>query len=334
MSILSGFRENQVVNLYDLPPLVKQAKDEAFSPPQKLAAFFADPIGQEYPCHNAPATLLSTALLLHYGRESDRFQPVLDKLASCASHFGIRKEYDNLIAKDKEIRETDLNKLADDQFALVMTVGGKTIRQYPVRNAVEVKAAAEYLKKNRNNFRFEDRHKIARRILVKAQEFGVDEVLADETVVKTAGIALVNGKSVSGIVRKIASLLPPKEKAKAHELATTLDKYPLIDNETATKTAAVLDSFCNDFKIKYGPIEDEIFMVTRGDLERVKQSFVAFGGEVFNREDLNKLGQETAVGLIGDRAKCLFSVLPIKPTADDPKMASLLATSLKTAGVC
>lgn len=334
MSILNGFRENQVVNLYDLPPLVKQAKDEAFSPPQKLAAFFADPIGQEYPCHNAPATLLSTAMLLHYGKDHARFEPVLSKLASCADHFGIRKEYDNLIAKDKEIRETDLQKLADDNFALVVTVGDKTTRQYPIRNAAEVKAAAEYLKKNRDNFRFSDRNKIARRIMVKAQEFGVDEVLSDETVVKTAGLALVNGKSLGDVLRKMAALTKGPNKDKTIEMATEFDKYPLIDNEDAIKTASIVDEFYREEKVKIDPVEDAIFVVTRNDVEQVKRSFVAFGGEFFNREDLNKLGQETAVSLIGERAKCLFSVLPIKPTADDPKMASLLATSLKTAGVC
>lgn len=334
MSILSGFRENQVVNLYDLPPLVKQAKDEAFSPPQKLAAFFADPIGQEYPCHNAPATLLSTAMLLHYGRESDRFQPVLDKLASCASHFGIRKEYDNLITKDKEIRETDLNKLADDQFALVMTVGGKTIRQYPVRNAVEVKAAAEYLKKNRNNFRFEDRHKIARRILAKAQEFEVNDVFVDPVILKTACIALAHGNTVGDMLKRVSGNLSADVRASMSKMADAVASTPLVNNTEAIKIASALDNYLRDAGHKPEPIEDAIFVVTRNDVEQVKRSFVAFGGEFFSREDLNKLGQETAVGLIGDRAKCLFSVLPIKPTADDPKMASLLATSLKTAGIC
>lgn len=333
MSILNGFRENQVLKLYDLPPLVKSAKDEAFTPPQKLGAFYADPLALEYPCHNAPATILSTAMVLQDCRDHPKFNSFMSKLAECANHFGVRKEYDNIVAKDKEIRDTDLLKLADDNFALVANIEGKTVRQYPIRNASEVKAAAEFLKKNRTNFKFEDRNKIARRILAKAQEFELADVQSDEVILKTAGIALVNGKSLGDVLRKMAALAKSEEKDRALKMAETFDKFTLVDNNSAVKTATILDKFFIDFGAKIDPIEDHIFVVTKNDLEQVKQSFVAFGGEFFKREDLNKLGQETAVGLIGDRAKCLFSVLPIKPTADDPKMASLLVTSLKTAGV-
>ncbi len=334
MSAFEKFAENQMAATFRLPDMVKKADEAVLTPPHKAGAFYADPVALEYACHNAPATLFSTAMLLFHGKEKNaKFTAILDRLEKSATHFGVHAEFADLNEQDKKARDIAQEKLADDQFAMVTVFEGQTIRQYPIRNKDEVKAAAEFLKRNRSNFRFEDRNKIARRISAKAQELEVGEVVGDEIILKTAGLALVNGKTLGDVLRKMAALAGSEEKDRAIKMADIFDKFTLVDNNSAVKTASVLDDFFSKTGAKIDPIEDRIFVVTKKDLEQVKQSFVAFGGEFFSKDHICKLGKDKAVGLIGERATCLFSIIPIKPSADDEKYAAVLSQALKTAGI-
>lgn len=336
MSAFEKFAENQMAATFRLPDMVKKADEATLTPPHKAGAFYADPVALDYACHNAPATLFSTAMLLFHGKEKNaKFITILDRLEKSATHFGVHAEFADLCEQDKKARDIAQEKLDDDQFAMVTLFEGHTIRQYPIRNKDEVKAAAEFLKRNRNNFRFVDRNKMARKILARAHQFECDDVINDETIAKTAGVAIVDGTTVGNFLRKVGTLI--RSETDKQNLVTVIrasEALPVLPNDFALKVAGAVDDIYRDNKVNASVLpEDELFVVTKNDLLELKQAYIPFGGEFFSKDHICKLGKDTAVGLIGERATCLFSIIPIKPSADDEKYAAVLSQALKTAGI-
>ena len=252
MSAFEKFAENQMAAAFSLPDLVKKADEATLTPPHKAGAFYADPVALKYACHNAPATLYSTAMLLFEGREKNaNFTTVLDRLEKSATHFGVHGEFADLVDQDTKMRDIAQEKLADDQFALVTNYEGHTLRQYPIRNKEEVKAAAEFLKRNRSNFRFVDRNKIARKILARAHEFECDSVLNDEVIIKTAGAAIADGVTAGTFLRKVSTLVKnnPTDLKNLTIVTKSAEAMPMLPNDFALKVAGAVDDIYRDNKV-------------------------------------------------------------------------------------
>ena len=250
--------------------------------------------------------------------------------------YPIHRAAPALVDQDTKMRDIAQEKLADDQFALVTNYEGHTLRQYPIRNKEEVKAAAEFLKRNRSNFRFVDRNKIARKILARAHEFECDSVLNDEVIIKTAGAAIADGVTAGTFLRKVSTLVKsnPTDLKNLTIVTKSAEAMPMLPNDFALKVAGAVDDIYRDNKVNASVLpEDELFVVTKNDLLELKQAYIPFGGEFFSKDNICKLGKDTAVSPIGERATCLFSILPIKPSADDEKYARVLSQALKTAGI-
>lgn len=338
---ISGQETHRLLSLYPAPDFVKNAAHERLcGDPETMARhLYAEPHNKLYPCHTAPATWMSA---LWFAEKQASFDAktaaaVEEKIRSSATYFGIAGSVDELLHKVAEDAQNALSKLPDSDFAIVWKdADGAAERHWPLRNAREVKFAAAHFKKYRDEFAFNDRHKIASKILDKALQYGADISPADGTLDTSAGRGHCATKVASELLRQRAIL----GRRTHRELATELEKLAALiesnprdtqSEDCRLKLAAVVDQYDRETKLfrlyDEGGLkrpEDVLFAIT----EKVAHDFTenhveTVTGNVYNLDDIEKiavndfrdwLGDEfadavSAGGVYTDRAK-LATIIP------------------------
>ena len=314
---ISGRETHRLTSLYSPPAFVKNASDARL----KAAAdaprhVFADQVNKLYPCHSAPATWM-TALFFNdkqAGYTEKRAADVRARINEAAVFFGISGLVNDLEEKAAAARGVDLSQLSDESFAVVWTdQAGNKDRHFPLRNATEVKFAAHYFKTYRDEFAFEDRHVIARKILTKAAEFDADTSAAAGTLELAAGLGACATKVASDMLRQRAQLLQRNRADLATtltKLAATIDANPETSRgeESRLKLAAVVDQVDRDTHLDrlyddggLARPEEVLFAIT----EKVAHDFMnahveTTTGNVYALEDLEKLAVEEVRSWLGD----------------------------------
>lgn len=314
---ISGRETHRLTSLYSPPDFVKNASEARL----KAAAdaprhVFADPFNKLYPCHSAPATWMA-ALFFNdkkAGYTEEKSADVRARINDAATFFGISGLVDALEEKAAAASGIDLNQLLDESFAVVWAdQAGNKDRHFPLRNATEVKFAAHYFKTYRDEFAFEDRHIIARKILTKAAEFDADTSAADGTLELAAGMGACAAKVASDMLRQRAQLLQRNRAdlaATLTKLAATIDANPETSRseESRLKLAAVVDQVDRDTHLDRlydaGGLErpeEVLFAIT----EKVAHDFMrahveTTTGNIYALEDLEKLAVEEVRNWLGD----------------------------------
>jgi hypothetical protein len=196
---LAGTERHRLVSLYEPPVFVKAAATAA--PDDVMRAklcgdeslpphVYADQPHRKYPCHNAAATW--TSAMFFFDKRASlspaRAQAVETRLLQAADYFNIRHDVDELQQKVATANVHTLQQLPDSAFALVWDDQGSKERHYPLRNAAEVKTAADWFVQHRTAFHFADRQQIAAKIMEKAAAFSVAVPLeTSEILARTAG---------------------------------------------------------------------------------------------------------------------------------------------------
>lgn len=208
-----GVELRRLAKQYDFPDFVKQASpDNSLQVPRGTpVTACADPVNGQFWCHTKAACWLSH---LFYTEKKAEFHPkhrvqIEKRLEAYATQWGIKAACDAIVA-----RWADLHKAADDQlpdsaFAYVWVdeAGGKT-RQYPLRSAMEVKAAAEWSHKYRDQIPFQTRHVMAKKILEKAAAYGAGIKEHKDFLEKQAGQGVCDPAAVVDMIEKRAYLVP------------------------------------------------------------------------------------------------------------------------------
>jgi hypothetical protein len=315
---ISGRETHRLTSLYPPPDFVKNASHErVHGDPETLPRhMFADPANKLYPCHSAPATWMS-ALFFEEKKGSlaeDHRAAVQAKIDQHASYFGISGLVTELRQKVAANVGKDLAQLPDEDFAIVWADGaGNKERHWPLRNATEVKYAAAHFKKHRDEFAFEDRHKIAVKILDKALEYGADTSPAEDTLELAAGRGACAAKVAAEMLRNRASLVRRTHaelSAEMTKLASLVEANELEARreETRLKIASIVDQFDRDTNLcklyDAGGLpraEEVLFAIT----EKVANDFLkahveTTTGNVYNLDDLEKLAVEDVRNWLGD----------------------------------
>lgn len=168
---------SRVAQLYDLPDYVKTADvDDAFPAQtrQLPATVFGDAHTRSFAVHTKAACWLAA---VDFEEQRARFSAkyaarVEAAITKAASAWGILPDVERVRNAATAMRQTSLEKLADSEFALVRQLGNQVERQYPLRNAAEVAAAAAWLHKYAAEFPRRDRQKIAQRIVDRCDDTG------------------------------------------------------------------------------------------------------------------------------------------------------------------
>jgi len=174
----AGREAHRLTALFPAPDFVKNASALQLcgDADQLPLHIYADPQNKLYRCHSGPATWMSS--LYFYNKQAsikpERRDLIEKRILKAADYFGIRRDVDELRTKIAANVAEDLQKLADDQFAVVWQYAdGGMERHWPLRNAREVDFAAHHFVQHRDKFAVADRFRVAQRILEKAAAYGV-----------------------------------------------------------------------------------------------------------------------------------------------------------------
>ncbi len=247
---LTGSETHRILTIYAPPPYVKQAShDQRCGSAELPPHCYADQRRKLYPCHSAAATWLSSAFFMEKHAELSRADQeiIVRRLIDAARYFGIAADVGRLAVKAAEIASDDEAKLPDSEFAYIWEAGGKKERRLPLRNPHEVKAAADWLGKYRDRFTWEDRQRIASKILARAESWSVT-LDNQEVLEKTAGFGCCPVEAVANMLEKRAMLCrksQPDIATEVKRLATIVRNHPpgVLNNAIWHKVADIVDRF-------------------------------------------------------------------------------------------
>jgi hypothetical protein len=349
----TGRELHRITTLYPPPDYVKSAShDNICGGAAKLPAhIYGDPRHCTYPCHTAAATWMSAAFLgdKRASHTEDDAEMIQGRILTSAKYHGTEGEISDLLGKIATLDSHHVSELPDEDFAFVWKDStGRADRRLPLRNALEVKAAAEYLQKYRDEFVYNDRQKIASRILVKAGEYGAGLGDLDTFLEKQAGYGVCAVTTAAEFLRTRAKIVDNDEiSAQLVKTAETIESNPaqVRDSDQLQKLASLVDQIDHEYGIvrEYSDQikrpEDVFFTVTHKAASEFAAEHVPMtSGTIYKRADLRNLNLQqvrdwmgtdfadevSAGGLYVDMEK-LSEVLPTLPRSDAETFDRLLS---------
>lgn len=312
------------------PDYVKSA-DLASLLEEAPAAAYADQARRTHRVDSKAAAWLAAA----YASQWPPAPKVVAAIKRAAAFFGISPDTDRLFDPPAKAAA----ELPDDAYAYVW-VGddGTKIRQMPVRNPLEAKAAAAYLFEHRDAFGYADRRKVASRVLAKLAAFNA--VIADDSLRafldRQVGRGAPYAPDVAEGCRKRAHLFRPKDP----ELAGALEKLAaLVEANPADVLAAhnlpELVAALENGDRKHAAAkhygrgldrpDEVVYGLTASEANKVAAAIVDWpDGRVFLGCDLEKVSRAEVEAAMGaDFAKRACSAFGL-----DPRLAPVAAQSL------
>lgn len=200
----------------------------------------------------------------------------------------------------------DFADVPDEQFGLILQHDGQKSRHLPLRNATEVKTAAEYLAANKNEFRLSDRQQIAARILSRADETVADISLDNlEDLRKQAGLGECVSSDAQALLRSRSERLVRRYGAPLLELYKAAS-VPL-SRESRLRLAATIDELDHETGLhrQYGEAlqrpEEVLFGLTPHVIKTALEQHVQLtDGAVYEKQALAAVTEPALRDWLGD----------------------------------
>lgn len=241
---------HKIAALVDLPEFVKSAE---LTDPAQIDALpphvFADVVSRKFPCHTKAATWLAQLYFLT-GRHlypTKQAAQIQARISNAADWWSIGGQTKQAAQKWETKQSTVEGALPDEAYALVVDHEGQKIRQWPLTNQANVKAAAAALYRNRTKFPYDWRLAASRRILAKvAQTQSTDiEPVVHEYLVKAAGQGSATPQYAGEAIARRMLMIPSKDlevKVSAAKLAKAVSNMKGIPSTAAmVKLARIVD---------------------------------------------------------------------------------------------
>ena len=312
---LSGSEQHRLTSLYTPPEFVKTAShDQLCGDSEELPPHvYAHNVQRVFPCHTKAATWMSA---LFFGDKRSEFSEsqalgIAQNLLKSASYWNIKDEVNDLWTKMAADEQAGMTRIPDSDYAFVWEVGGRKERHYPLRNAVEVKQASVWFGDHHGDFRFEDKHKIAQKILEKAAATGA--ALENQDLLdRCAGFGYCAAEAAAQAWEKRATLTRrqyPEYATQAKTVAVTLRNatFEARDQGRRIKMASLMEDFDTQTQLDrlYGEglerPEEVLFQVT----EKVASDFLSENvttttGAIYEKTALQKVDIDTVRSWMGD----------------------------------
>ncbi len=301
--------------LYNFPDFVKRADmEQTFKPERLSVTVYADPVRRQFPCHTAASTWLSA---LYFTEKRAEFHPkdqaaIQARLDHYVRFWKIASPVQAMLKKHAGyVKEAEAD-LPDSSYAYVYCdpATGRKERHLCLRNAQEVKTAAEYIYTYRDRFSFKDRHAMAKRVLEKAARYGASLSGRREFLEKQAGMGACDPASVVRMLKdraKFADL--PALKEQLCKLAATIEGSPkqALHPDNLVSLAETVDGLDRGLRLtgKYSESvprpEDVIFAtVFSKTAEEVASLVSTTSGRAYRKEDFGKLALDDLKSLFGN----------------------------------
>ena len=301
---INGQTLYKIASLFDLPDFVKQASRDRLIPQQEdfLPNSYADTDREDYPCHTAEATLMSTAyfLLEKSGMSKARTNIIESGLQKAAQIHGVVNHYNNIIKQAENFQKYDNNEM--DYALVIETEDGQKQKLYPVRNKKEASTALNYLLKNSHELDYKARNAIAVKLLDSKDRFELPIDESVETILnKHAGEGYSYTNKVANSIFERAKTIFRINKSATEpvEALIKLAKSCLENEELHNdkKTLVKLASFVDEVDQIYGLhkhgfdlIENELFCLSDKIIDKTVSEHVQTpDGYLYKRADLRKI---------------------------------------------
>ncbi len=315
----SGEELYRLAQVYPLPEFVKKADMDLTMRPEKLAVtVYGDPRNQLYPCQNPAATFLSALFFQEKQAEfnvKDQVQ-IKNRIDGYATFHGITKAVEDMRTKWEGLHKTAEDKRPDSDYAYVWVgADGTKQRRLPLTTAMEVKAAADYIRDHRQMMPFQIRHAIAKRVLEKQANYGVGlGTELNEYVQKQAGRGVCEIGEVVTMIRNRAALVKHAAVRESFEkMASTVataaqngGRFQLTPGnliklaetlDTLDRKNGLHDKYCETFPAP----EDVIFKVSFDKAASAMGQHVALtDGKVYEKQAFSRLSLNGVRDLFGD----------------------------------
>lgn len=338
---LSGTAQHRLTSLYPPPAFVKEAShDRLYGDSEQVPAHaYADEANRQFPCHTAPATWMSA--LFFFDKQASippaRAEHIGQRIEATARFFNIGQIVQDLKTKMAADANDDLAQLPDSDFAWVQVNddGSGKERHYPLRNAAEVKTAAAWFAKFRDQFNFPDRQQFAQKISEKAaaHQIPLDEA---EMLSRTAGYGYCAGAAIAEMLEKRGDLVArthPDHAREVRKLAKLARNNPtdVRDHGHRLKMAATIDMFDRDTQLSRmydeGGLErpeEILFQVTEKAASDFMESHVQMtSGTVYEKAAFEALDREVVARWMGTE---LADEVAAGTQIDPKKLATIAAT--------
>lgn len=281
------------------PAYVKTAGFPEAEPPAGRHAFYADAVARELPC-NSPAQTWTSAryFMKHASDEAYRAirADVEYNLQKAAHMFGIADDVAKVLTHTEEVKTA-----SDDDYGWVRD--GE--RKYPMFDASGVKLAAAYFEDNKFKYPFPMRNEIAKNILRKAAEFGVE---VPDGVRKTAGHGVARRDNVVNELLIRAELCSDVDTALAlSKMAEHLAEGGEEALAGATEKIAELvedTDIIENWRGRYGKDlmapEDFLFDMDVKQAEAIVNDVIEINGDALSLSKLAELPDEVFDDVLGD----------------------------------
>lgn len=347
-----GVELYRLSQLYTFPDFVKKGEVEKdlTVPPGVSVTTCADPVRRQFWCHTKAACWLSH---LFYQEKKAEFHPkdrtqIEKRLAEYATFHKIKAACDAIVTRWAELHKTAEAQLPDSAYAYVWTGdNGTKERRLPLRTPMEVKAAAEYVEKYRDNFPYAVRQRMCGKILEKAASLGAGIGQHAEFLEKQCGRGVCDPAEVVAMIEKRAALVPRDagvtfdDNGKPHgglrdhflKMAASVRTLPrqALHPDMLVKLAETLDTLDRNLGLvpKYGPDlprpEDVIFKSTFGKVaSEIAQHVATTSGKYYEKEAFRRLPLADVEALFG--TDFAASVRTPLGEVDTEKMAEQVAT--------
>lgn len=349
----NGVELHRLAKLYDLPDFVKKADMAATLQPKDLPPVaYGDPRSNQWPLHTKAATFLSALYFAENGNAYHRKEAAMvqQRLDAAVDHWGLAGEVTTMRQKHAAYHQDLDSQLPDSDYAYVWASDdGQKHRHLRMKNAAEVKAAADWLARYVDALPYSDRNVIAGKILQKAAAYGA--TLGDSEmeifVERQAGRGVCNPDDVVRMVRNRAKLATDATLRHGFEkLAHTIETKGMLAlrPDNLVKLAETIDQLDRLCKLagKYTDLikrpEDVLFSCTYKEAKDAVGDAVplvtgrVFDKKAFSRIRLNdlqdmmgqELANEVAEGLNVNTEK-LAELAPTFPRPDAEAFESILA---------
>jgi hypothetical protein len=248
--------------------------------------------------------------------DPDKAALIEGRLGDFAFIHGISERMEQLKIKVAQDAPRDItNELPDEQFGLILdpmeTASGERERRYPMRNALEVKKCAEYLKEYQADFPYKYRQKIAANILSCAEKYGAGLGDLDSFIEKQAGQGSAATLEVGKLLFDRARLLKRAGKIefaiKLAEMAKTVTGRDgaLNDSKELVKLACLVDDVDRETGLNrmvddLPRPEDVFFNLTEKVASTVRsEHFSTTSGNIYKLADIEKLSLADVQDLMG-----------------------------------
>lgn len=275
---------------------------------------FADQARRMFPMDNPASAWLSAAYLHKHAAEENlplsdvEIRHVASVLEKAGEVYGIAGDIDAISSvfyvEEKEAEDTD------EAYGWVMRhdkTGEVLGRKYPMFDKRGVKLASDYFAEYRNRYPAGVRRGIARRIMKRANDLGVDVDTLKSAVHKEAGYGLPRRDVLMSELLERAHLTKDAESAAAlaniNDLVAAMDAQEI--NENLNKIAEVIDTFdrqadlVKDYGRRILMPADFLYDIDIKEAEAVVEDSVELDKYVFSATKLAELPQNTFIPILG-----------------------------------